>query len=57
MTVDVVGVIIEMSNIVAVKLKTGETKDRLNITIADDTNHSVPITAWGDTCNLLVGNV
>lgn len=33
-----------------IKLKDGSSKDRMNLTIADESNHSVPITVWGELC-------
>ena len=51
MTVDVVGVVADVSTITAIKLKSGDNKDRLNIVIADDTNTSVSVTVWGEICH------
>jgi len=34
----------------SIKLKSGDAKDRMNLVIADDSNHSVPITVWGELC-------
>lgn len=50
---DVIGVIIELGTIGVIKTKTGESRNRLNITIADDSLCSVPITVWGEQCNQL----
>lgn len=49
-TVDVIGAIVDIGGVSSIRLKSGDTKERLNITIADDTNHSVPVTVWGDMC-------
>ena len=49
-TVDVIGALIEIGALGSIKLKSGESKDRLNLVIADDSNHSVPITVWGELC-------
>lgn len=46
-SVDVIGLITDVSPVSAVKLKSGEEKDRRTITIADDTGASVDITFWG----------
>lgn len=57
MTVDVIGVACEVSAVTAIKLKSGDTKDRLNVVIADETNFSVPVTVWGDMCQPLANSV
>jgi len=35
------------------KLKTGESRDKRNIIIGDDTNYSISVTLWGDTATKL----
>lgn len=45
-----IGALIEIGGMSQIKLKSGEAKDRMNLVIADDSNHSVPITVWGDLC-------
>lgn len=52
-TVDVIGAVLEISGITQIKIKTGDMKDRLNITIGDDSKCSVPITVWGNLANKL----
>jgi len=47
-TVDVIGVVFEMGGVSSIKLKTGESRDRVNIVVADESDCSVPITVWGD---------
>ncbi len=47
-TVDVIGVIFEISALSQIKLKsTNEMKDRCNLVVADDSNFSVGLTLWG----------
>jgi replication factor A1 len=53
-TVDVIGVVFEIGPVGSIKMKSGESKDKLNVTIADDTKHSVPVTIWGNIANKLV---
>lgn len=43
-----IGVIFEISTISTIKMKDGQQRDRLNVTVADDSSCSVPITIWGD---------
>ena len=46
--IDVIGCVQEISSISEITLKTGERKSRRNITIFDDTSHSIGFTLWGD---------
>jgi replication factor A1 len=43
----------EVSAISAINLKTGGSKDRQAITIADETGASIAITVWGEFCHTL----
>lgn len=56
-TVDVIGVVFEIGPVGSIKMKSGELKDKLNVTIADDTKHSVPVTIWGNIANKLVSQM
>lgn len=32
-------------------------KDRLTIVVADDTKYSIPVTLWGEICNIIVQKI
>lgn len=46
-SVDVIGVISDVTPLSQIKLKSGEDKDRRTITLMDDTHQQVDITFWG----------
>jgi replication factor A1 len=52
-TIDIIGAVLEISGTTQIKMKSGDTKDRLNITVGDDSGCSVPITVWGNIANKL----
>jgi replication factor A1 len=48
-TIDVIGVVVHTGQVGTLKLKTGETRDKRNLVIGDDTNFSISVTLWGET--------
>ena len=46
-SVDIIGLVTDVTPVTQVKLRSGEEKDRRTITIADDSGSSVDITFWG----------
>lgn len=52
-TIDVIGVVMEVSPIGTIPLKTGGSKERQSITIADETGASISVTVWGEFCHTL----
>ena len=49
-TIDIAGVVIEISDAEFVKLRTGLQKIRKYVTIIDETLYAVAITLWGELC-------
>jgi len=47
-TVDVCGVIVQLGACASINLKDGSTRDKRAITIADETEHSIDVTVWGE---------
>ena len=52
-TIDVIGVVVHSGQVGTLKLKTGETRDKRNLVIGDDTNFSITVTLWGETATKL----
>lgn len=52
-TIDVIGVVMEVSPIGSIPLKAGGSKERQSITIADETGASIAVTVWGELCQSL----
>jgi replication factor A1 len=52
-TIDVIGVVMEVQPISSIQIKTGGSKERQGITIADETGASITVTVWGDYCRTL----
>lgn len=52
-TIDVIGIVIEVGPVGNLKLKSGETREKRNLVIGDDTNFSITVTLWGDTATKL----
>ena len=52
-TIDVIGVVVHPGQVGTLKLKTGETRDKRNLVIGDDTNFSITVTLWGETATKL----
>eukprot|EP00347_Sterkiella_histriomuscorum_P012018 403370207 len=48
--IDVIGVITEISNTSSIPLKSGQNKDRRNITIADESEAKISLSLWGNLC-------
>jgi len=46
-TIDVLGYIVNVGVQSTVNLRDGGTRDKIMITIGDDTNHSIDVTVWG----------
>jgi len=54
-TIDIIGVIEDVSNISSINLKSGQTKDRRNVTLVDnsgDAGCSITATLWSDNAQL-----
>jgi len=52
-TIDILGIVVDVGPVGNLKLKTGESKDKRNLVIGDDTNYSIAVTLWGDTATKL----
>jgi len=52
--VDVLGLIIDVSESETVKLKFNREKVRKYLTLVDETSYSIVVTLWGDICEKLV---
>jgi len=52
-TIDVIGIVLQVGQVGTLKLKTGETRDKRNLVIGDDTNLSISVTLWGETATKL----
>ncbi len=46
-TIDVIGVATDVGQLGTVNLKAGGTKDRRNITLADESNLTISVSLWG----------
>jgi len=51
--IDVIGLVVEVGPRGTLKLKTGESRDKRNLVVGDDSNFSITITLWGDTATEL----
>ena len=52
-TVDVIGVIVDVGPIGAIKIKSdGSERDKRTITIMDETGYSVSVTMWGKSASI-----
>lgn len=49
-TVDVLGVILDVSSIQMINMKTGQQRAKRELKIVDETNASISVTIWGDAC-------
>lgn len=60
-TLDISGVIIEISEKETVNLRSGQQKVRKYVTLIDDSSFSISLTLWGDMCerssSLNIGDV
>lgn len=59
-SVDILGLIIDVTQPETVKLKSNREKTRRYVTIVDETSHSIVVTLWGDICdksNLSPGDI
>lgn len=60
-TLDISGVIIEISEKETVNLRSGQQKVRKYVTLIDDSSYSISLTLWGDMCErssaLKIGDV
>lgn len=54
-TVDVIGVAMDIGQLASIKMKSGDSRDKLNIVIADESNRSIAVTVWGDLCMTAAG--
>lgn len=52
-TIDIIGVVMEAQPISSIKLKSGDSKERQAISIADESGVSITVTVWGDFCRTL----
>lgn len=52
-TVDIIGAVIEISPLSSIKMKNGDSRDKLGLTVGDDSGFSVSVTVWGDLCQHL----
>jgi len=52
-TIDVIGIVLQVGQVGTLKLKTGETRDKRSLVIGDDTNLSIQVTLWGETATKL----
>ena len=50
-TIDVIGIILEVGLTTPLMLKTGEMRDKRQLTIGDEGNVSINITTWGEVCD------
>ena len=53
MTIDILGIVVDVGPVGNLRLKTGESRDKRNLVIGDDTNYSIAVTLWGDTATKL----
>jgi len=51
--IDTIGIVVDVGPVGNLKLRTGESRDKRNIIIGDDTNYSISVTLWGDTATKL----
>ena len=51
--IDTIGIVVDVGPVGNLKLKTGESRDKRNIIIGDDTNYSISVTLWGDIATKL----
>ena len=49
-TIDVIGVILDLQDTTALTLKSGEQRDKRALTIGDESNASIGVTLWGSVC-------
>ena len=47
-TIDVIGVLMEIGQVGNINLKTGESKQKREIKVADESNAMISVTLWGD---------
>lgn len=47
-TIDVIGVVMEVGQVGSVNLKTGESRQKRELKVADESNAMISITLWGD---------
>ena len=48
-----IGIVFEVGPVGNLKTKTGESRDKRNLLIGDDSNFSITITLWGETATKL----
>ena len=47
-----IGVVLEIGIMTSIRTKLGENRDKMNLTIADESGYSTSITVWGtEMCN------
>ena len=47
-----IGVVLEIGIMTSIRTKLGESRDKMNLTIADESGFSISITVWGiEMCN------
>ena len=49
-SIDIIGIVLEVTKQEAVKLKSGAEKVRKYVTLCDETNCTIAITLWGELC-------
>ena len=49
-TIDVIGIILDVGMTGSLTLKSGESRDKRQLTIGDESNVSISVTLWGSVC-------
>lgn len=50
-TIDVLGVVFDMSQVQTINMKNGQQRAKKELKIIDETNSSISVTIWGDACH------